>query len=255
MGAKVHVVSSGELKGAGVPGSEVTDAHLDMFQDLIDGYAKIFKSSVAKARGFDNDHINLVSTGRTWLADEAKSLRLIDAVAAYDETKIFNTILKRKLAMTENEKQEIADKAKAEGKQEVMDKLNEMLAAFPDDPGFAVEAFKAGKTVADAQFEKEKANVEKMRAEVEAEKAELEAEKQAKLEAEKQAEAEAAKAAEEAKAEAEKAEAVQGADPVEHGEPAAEQKDDLVELGRKIAAEEKISIKDAMRKAYAMKKN
>jgi signal peptide peptidase SppA len=253
-GIKVHVVSSGDLKGAGVAGSVIKDEHLDAWQDNINQYAAQFKSYVQGARRMSADEVEIVSTGRTWIAKEAKNLNLIDAVESFDMQNISNKLFQRSMKMLEQERAELAAAAKEQGNKEATDKLNEMLAAFPEDVTFAVASFQAGKSVEDAKAENDKIKIETERAELEKMRAEIEAEKQAIADA--KAAEEAVKAeAEKVEAEAvEQAEAVQGADAVEHGTPAATQEMDVVKLGRQIAADEKISIKDAMRKAYAMKK-
>lgn len=78
-GVKVHVISTGPMKGAGTPGTEITDEILDSIQAKVDGYNKMFKGGIASNRtGLD---VDAVATGETWLAEDALGLGLIDAVS------------------------------------------------------------------------------------------------------------------------------------------------------------------------------
>lgn len=79
-GIKTHVVSSHELKGAGVEGSKVTDAQIADTQRLIDGYTDQFVSAVARGRGVSEDKAREWATGQVWLGAEAQKMGLIDTV-------------------------------------------------------------------------------------------------------------------------------------------------------------------------------
>ena len=79
-GVKVHVVSTGELKGTGVPGSKITDAQLADIQRNVDEIGKLFNSAVAHGRDFGPKKVAKVATGQVWLADESQKLGLIDKV-------------------------------------------------------------------------------------------------------------------------------------------------------------------------------
>ena len=83
-GIKVHVVKAGEHKGAFVPGVEVTDEQIDAVQGDIDAIFAAFQSEVRKGRGMTAKQVGEVATGRTWLADDALRLGLIDAIADID---------------------------------------------------------------------------------------------------------------------------------------------------------------------------
>lgn len=81
-GIKVNVVSSSPLKGAGVPGSSVTDDQIADAQRLVDGYAGMFREAVARGRGKD---MSAQATGQVWLAPESMRLGLIDSVSSEHE--------------------------------------------------------------------------------------------------------------------------------------------------------------------------
>ena len=79
-GIKTHVISNHELKGAGVMGSEVTDAQIADTQLLIDGYTSQFVIAVARGRGVSEDKAREWATGQVWLGAEAQKMGLIDTV-------------------------------------------------------------------------------------------------------------------------------------------------------------------------------
>lgn len=83
-GIKVHVVSTHELKGAGVEGSQITEAQLADMQRMIDNYGDIFNAAVADGRGISVAKVEESATGQVWLADQAKDRGLIDAVKTAD---------------------------------------------------------------------------------------------------------------------------------------------------------------------------
>ncbi len=84
-GVKVRVIRSGEFKGAGVPGTEITDAQLAEFQRVIDSLGDLFVAAVAKGRGMGIKMASKLADGRIHVASAALSLKLIDAVETFDE--------------------------------------------------------------------------------------------------------------------------------------------------------------------------
>lgn len=84
-GYKVHVVSSGELKGQGEPGAPISEAFLAAEQEVIDGLAAIFVSAVARGRGANRERIDTLATGGVWLAESAKRIGLIDGVMNWED--------------------------------------------------------------------------------------------------------------------------------------------------------------------------
>jgi signal peptide peptidase SppA len=81
LGAKVNIIRSGEHKGVGVMGAEITKSHLAALQMIIDGLADHFINAVASGRRMTKAAAADLATGQTWLAAEAKGLGLIDEVA------------------------------------------------------------------------------------------------------------------------------------------------------------------------------
>lgn len=83
-GFKVHVIRSHELKGTGA-GDAITEAQLAEEQRVINGFADLFVSSVARGRGMTADKARSLATGQVWLAPDALASGLIDAVVSSDE--------------------------------------------------------------------------------------------------------------------------------------------------------------------------
>lgn len=84
-GIKTHVLASGPLKGAGEPGSEITQEQLDNWQGLVDKAQKSFASAVKLGRNLNAEQLASVTTGGVWSAIDAKKNQLIDAISSFDE--------------------------------------------------------------------------------------------------------------------------------------------------------------------------
>ncbi len=85
MGVKVHVISTGEMKGAGVPGTEITDEMLTEIQGRVDEINGFFLNAVKAGRGMGIDAVRALADGRDWLAAAAKEKGLIDEVMSQDD--------------------------------------------------------------------------------------------------------------------------------------------------------------------------
>jgi len=85
-GIKVHVVSTGPLKGAMVEGTEITKEHLAELQKSVDEFSEIFVESVANGRGIDVSDVAAVADGRMMPSVEAVKVGLVDAVQSLDQT-------------------------------------------------------------------------------------------------------------------------------------------------------------------------
>ena len=83
-GVKVHVISTGDLKGAFSDGVEITDEAIAFMQDMVDAVNKHFMAAVGRGRNLSASDVKQLATGRVWLADEAKKLGLIDEVQSFD---------------------------------------------------------------------------------------------------------------------------------------------------------------------------
>lgn len=94
-GIKVHVISTGAFKGAGVPGTPITDEHLAYLQERVNQLNETFVMSVARGRG---KHVQTVKEkwgdGKVWLAGQAQEMGLIDNVESFDDAM---TMLRREV--------------------------------------------------------------------------------------------------------------------------------------------------------------
>jgi signal peptide peptidase SppA len=80
-GVKVHVLSTGPHKGAGVEGAEVTDEQLAEFQRSVDELNAHFLNAVNKGRRFGIERTRSLADGRVHVGQAAVDLGLADAVA------------------------------------------------------------------------------------------------------------------------------------------------------------------------------
>ena len=85
-GVKVHVVSTGAMKGAGADGTPITPELLSELQSRIDQLNSYFLDAVKTGRAMESKDLKSVSDGRVWIAAEAKKLGLIDGIQGFDET-------------------------------------------------------------------------------------------------------------------------------------------------------------------------
>lgn len=143
----VKVIRSAPHKGAGIDGW--TDEQVEATQDIIDRLGNWFLQDVARNRPETN--LSDIGSGRVWLAEQAAQLKLIDGVtepgalsAKQMENKKMSDELTERLAKAE---------ADLKAAQERETYRASMLAAFPDDPAFALAQIEAGKTLVEAQAE------------------------------------------------------------------------------------------------------
>jgi len=87
-GIKVHVVSTGPLKGAFMPGTPVTEEQLAFLRENVMDHAAQFFDAVSKARQIEGKALDAVTTGAYWIAGKAKKMRLIDGVGTQDSVVI-----------------------------------------------------------------------------------------------------------------------------------------------------------------------
>jgi len=84
-GIKVHVVRAGDFKGAGLPGTTVTDEQIADFQRIIDSQNRQFLGGVARGRGLPPDRVRALNDGRIHVGAEAKRENLVDAIGGIDD--------------------------------------------------------------------------------------------------------------------------------------------------------------------------
>lgn len=142
-GIKVHVISTGPFKGAGVPGSQLTEEQLAYFREEVAKINEHFLDAVKKGRRMTRAQVDSLATGRTWLASEAQANGLIDSVESFDAAvqRLSQAIKASKKGKKMSETTTAPSAAT----------VQEIEAACPGATGeFVVSQLKAGATVAQA---------------------------------------------------------------------------------------------------------
>lgn len=85
LGYKVHVVKAGEHKGAGQPGTEITDEHLADAQRVVDALNEHFLAAVQAGRRMDPAKVRGLADGRVHVGAEARSLGLVDEIKKFED--------------------------------------------------------------------------------------------------------------------------------------------------------------------------
>lgn len=87
-GVKVHLIKAGEFKGAGTPGTEITDAQLAEWQRLCNEINAFFVAGVQTGRNMSAKQVQELADGRVHVGQKAVDLGLADGVASYEEALI-----------------------------------------------------------------------------------------------------------------------------------------------------------------------
>ena len=85
-GVKAVVIRSGEFKGAGFPGTEITAEQQDYWQTLVDKTQVEFSAAVAAGRKLSAAKVAQLADGRVHMAEDARALGLIDGIQTFEET-------------------------------------------------------------------------------------------------------------------------------------------------------------------------
>lgn len=85
-GVKVHVVRAGAMKGAGVPGTEITADQLADHQRIVNDLNAFFLRGVATGRGMSLARVGELADGRVHIAAHAQQMGLLDGVQSLDAT-------------------------------------------------------------------------------------------------------------------------------------------------------------------------
>jgi signal peptide peptidase SppA len=134
-GIKVHVIRAGEFKGAGVPGTEITEAQLEEWQAEINEMSKAFQAIVERGRGKD---LSELFDGRVFSAKKAVSVGLIDSIQSL-ETLMYSLEKERRI-MSEETKPKAAAVAE----------IKKQCRGSADDPEFILEVVDAECTIEEA---------------------------------------------------------------------------------------------------------
>ena len=162
-GIKVHVVSTGEHKGAFVDGAPVTDEQLAELQTEVNDLNEHFLQGVADGRGITMESVRALADGRVHIAAKAMDLGLIDNVQSLDQTvsDITQEIHKMDNPI-ETFKADHPDAAKdlqnqghveghADAKADDAGRLTALREKFGDRPEFVLDQFAQGHDVGKAQ--------------------------------------------------------------------------------------------------------
>lgn len=83
-GIAVNVIRFGAYKGAGEPGTKVTDEQIAEWQKSVDSFGKQFVAAIAAGRGMSKAQVKQLADGRVHDAATALELNLIDGVQTFD---------------------------------------------------------------------------------------------------------------------------------------------------------------------------
>lgn len=83
-GIKPVVIKTGELKGAGFAGTEISEAQKQMWQALADESFVAFQNAVTRTRKLSADQLKEISRAGVYPARQAIGLGLIDGVRSFD---------------------------------------------------------------------------------------------------------------------------------------------------------------------------
>lgn len=151
-GVKIQIIKSGEFKGTGVEGTEITDKQLEPIQERIDAMAAVFVEAVATGRKMEISDIQKLATGRMWIAESAKANGLIDGIVQFKSKNNVNT---KGNVMDEKEIQAAIESAKNEqadaSVKSERERLASLKAEFSEDLSFALEQFEAGASLEQAK--------------------------------------------------------------------------------------------------------
>jgi capsid assembly protease len=155
-GFKVHVVSSGPHKGAGIPGAPITAEQLGGFQAVVDGMAENFKAAVARGRvRSTRKDVDGWATGQVWLAAQASTMGLIDGITTPGKRNEGAAGVRPAAdsKVQENEEETMADDPKAAQEAVATERKRaaDIKAAFPRHLEFALAHIEKGSSLIEAK--------------------------------------------------------------------------------------------------------
>lgn len=101
-GVKVHVISTGGMKGAMADGTPVTDEQIAYAQERVDAANGMFTGAIKKGRRMSYAKVAKVNDGRVYGTTDSLALGLIDGIQRMDDT----------MAMVRKERKARADSAR-----------------------------------------------------------------------------------------------------------------------------------------------
>ncbi|WP_432734703.1 signal peptide peptidase SppA [Maridesulfovibrio sp. FT414] len=120
LGVKPVIITSGALKGAGSPYSELTPEQREYLTSLIMDIHNQFVDDVARARKLDRKDVEKIADGRAVTGREAVELGLVDRIGGFEESV---TVLKALCGIE-------GDAAVVEGPEEEKPLIREILGYF-----------------------------------------------------------------------------------------------------------------------------
>ena len=85
-GVKAILLTTGDYKGAGADGVEVTPEQVAEFQSYVDTYYAAFTGAVARGRGMAPGDVKKVADGRMFIGPDAKAAGLVDNIQSLSMT-------------------------------------------------------------------------------------------------------------------------------------------------------------------------
>jgi signal peptide peptidase SppA len=175
-GLVVHSIASGPAKAVGQPGVPISAEDRAVVQARVDSLAAIFQGAVQSGRDLSAEELAAVSGGHVWIGAQAQPKGLIDGVRTYDQVMSELAAMRPRTKSTPSktparasadlgakdmknsplpgvDPDAIRAEAEAAGAQATLDRLAALEAAFPKDPAFAMQSFKAGHSVDKAKGE------------------------------------------------------------------------------------------------------
>ena len=84
-GITVHKLATGDLKGAGVPGTAITEEALAEYGGIVQHYGEQFFSRVRSQRVLTDENWQQISRGGVFTAPQAKAVGLIDEIGSLED--------------------------------------------------------------------------------------------------------------------------------------------------------------------------
>lgn len=91
-GVKRIVVKSSEGKGAGTPGTPITDDQIADVKREVDIFHAMFEGAIAKGRNMKPEKVSAISDGRGYIGEEAVKLGLMDGIK--DQSGAYKALLR-----------------------------------------------------------------------------------------------------------------------------------------------------------------
>lgn len=112
-GVKTYVFASGDRKGIGTPGTELTEEQRAYLQSYIENVNKAFVASVQAARKFTPAQTADVTRAGVYVGQDAVKMGLVDGIASLDEckAKLQQKVAKRKNTISLNAQTELSPQA------------------------------------------------------------------------------------------------------------------------------------------------